>query len=86
MTEDAALTAALIDPHNSTGPSQGKFRVGHFDAVAHRYAAEVRDAPADWPAAVGAAVGAPVVLTSNGPTAPGARADLRIATARRMAS
>jgi adenylosuccinate synthase len=27
------------------------------------------DAPTDWPAAVRAAVGAPVVLTSHGPTA-----------------
>jgi adenylosuccinate synthase len=41
VTEDAALTAALVDPHNSTGEWQGAFRVGHFDAVAHRYAIEV---------------------------------------------
>ena len=41
VTEDAALTAVLVDPHNPTGPWQGAFRVGHFDAVAHRYALEV---------------------------------------------
>ncbi len=41
VTEDAGLTAAHPDPHNSTGPWQGPFRVGHFDAVAHRYAVEV---------------------------------------------
>ena len=41
VTEDPALTAALVDPHNSTGEWQGAFRVGHFDAVAHRYAVEV---------------------------------------------
>jgi adenylosuccinate synthase len=27
--------------HNGTGAWQGPFRVGHFDAVAHRYAVEV---------------------------------------------
>lgn len=41
VTEDAALTAALPDAHNGTGRWQGAFRVGHFDAVAHRYAVEV---------------------------------------------
>jgi adenylosuccinate synthase len=41
VTEDATLTAALPDPHNGTGAWQGRFRVGHFDAVAHRYAVEV---------------------------------------------
>ncbi|GAA1748878.1 adenylosuccinate synthetase [Luedemannella helvata] len=41
VTEDAHLTATLVDPHNHTGPWQGAFRVGHFDAVAHRYAIEV---------------------------------------------
>ncbi|MGW0664710.1 adenylosuccinate synthetase [Streptodolium elevatio] len=41
VTEDAALTAALPDPHNGTGRWQGAFRVGHFDAVAHRYAVDV---------------------------------------------
>jgi adenylosuccinate synthase len=41
VTEDAGLTARLVDPHNHTGPWQGAFRVGHFDAVAHRYAIEV---------------------------------------------
>jgi adenylosuccinate synthase len=41
VTENAALTEALVDPHNPTGPWQGAFRIGHFDAVAHRYAIEV---------------------------------------------
>jgi adenylosuccinate synthase len=41
VTEDQGLTGALVDPHNHTGPWQGAFRVGHFDAVAHRYAVEV---------------------------------------------
>jgi adenylosuccinate synthase len=133
VTEDASL--ALADPHNPTGPWQGAFRVGHFDAVAHRYAIEVAggmngidgvalthldvadrtptlrlcrsyrvgrdvvdrlvpgpprdldrqsdlttllnsarpvldpDPPTDWAGAVAEAVGAPVVLTSHGPTA-----------------
>ncbi|OPC83706.1 adenylosuccinate synthetase [Embleya scabrispora] len=40
-SEDAGLTAALPDPHNGTGRWQGAFRVGHFDAVAHRYAVAV---------------------------------------------
>ncbi|MFI7424168.1 adenylosuccinate synthetase [Nonomuraea sp. NPDC049684] len=38
VTEDPALE--LPEPHNVTGPWQGAFRRGHFDAVAHRYAAE----------------------------------------------
>ena len=37
-TEDATLAASLPEPHNGTGLWQGAFRVGHFDAVAHRYA------------------------------------------------
>ena len=41
VTEDAGLSRTLVDPHNPTGPWQGAFRVGHFDAVAHRYALEV---------------------------------------------
>lgn len=41
VTEDADLTAGLVDPHNATGEWQGAFRVGHFDTVAHRYAVEV---------------------------------------------
>lgn len=41
VTEDPALTADLPDPHNGTGPWQGAFRVGHFDAVAARYAIDV---------------------------------------------
>jgi adenylosuccinate synthase len=31
----------LPERHNGTGQWQGAFRVGHFDAVAHRYAVEV---------------------------------------------
>lgn len=31
----------LPETHNGTGEWQGAFRVGHFDAVAHRYAVEV---------------------------------------------
>ena len=38
VTEDPALDAQLPEPHNTTGPWQGPFRRGHFDAVAHRYA------------------------------------------------
>lgn len=38
VTEDPALTMDLPDPHNGHGRWQGAFRVGHFDAVAHRYA------------------------------------------------
>ncbi|MGP3964451.1 adenylosuccinate synthetase [Nonomuraea sp. 3N208] len=38
VTEDPALDPP--EPHNVTGPWQGPFRSGHFDAVAHRYAAE----------------------------------------------
>jgi adenylosuccinate synthase len=41
VTESATLTAMLLDAHNGAGPWQGAFRVGHFDAVAHRYAIEV---------------------------------------------
>ncbi|SCE71335.1 adenylosuccinate synthase [Micromonospora purpureochromogenes] len=123
VTEDRTLP--LTDPHNPTNPWQGRFRFGHFDAVAHRYAlavtggvdglalthldlAEPRlrlcrrydgvdrllpgppgdldrqaaltarllrvrpvydDPPADWSAAVAGELGAPVVLTSHGPTA-----------------
>ncbi|MET8305483.1 adenylosuccinate synthetase [Micromonospora sp. NPDC005173] len=36
VTEDPDLP--LADPHNPTNPWQGRFRFGHFDAVAHRYA------------------------------------------------
>ncbi|WP_089018254.1 adenylosuccinate synthetase [Micromonospora coriariae] len=36
VTEDPRLP--LADPHNPTNPWQGRFRFGHFDAVAHRYA------------------------------------------------
>ncbi|MFG3553939.1 adenylosuccinate synthetase [Micromonospora sp. NPDC047557] len=123
VTEDPALP--LTDPHNPTNPWQGRFRFGHFDAVAHRYALaaaggvdglalthldlagpELRicrrydttdrldpgppgdlgrqaaltdrllrarplydDPPTDWTEAVGAELGAPVLLTSHGPTA-----------------
>ncbi|GAA1963857.1 adenylosuccinate synthetase [Catenulispora subtropica] len=41
VTEDAALTGGLPEPHNETGTWQGAFRIGHFDAVAHRYALDV---------------------------------------------
>jgi adenylosuccinate synthase len=37
-TEDSELTATVREAHNSYGVHQGAFRVGHFDAVAHRYA------------------------------------------------
>lgn len=40
-TEDAALTVALHDLRNKVNPWQGGWRVGHFDAVLHRYAAAV---------------------------------------------
>ena len=39
VTEDPTLPFA--DPRNPTNPWQGRFRFGHFDAVAHRYALEV---------------------------------------------
>jgi adenylosuccinate synthase len=39
VTEDPTLS--LTDPYNPTNPWQGRFRVGHFDAVAHRYALDV---------------------------------------------
>ncbi|MBB4920671.1 adenylosuccinate synthetase [Streptosporangium saharense] len=39
VTEDRAL--GVTELHNGTGPWQGAFRVGHFDAVAHRYALAV---------------------------------------------
>jgi adenylosuccinate synthase len=41
VTADPALTADLPEPHNATGTWQGAFRLGHFDAVAHRYALDV---------------------------------------------
>jgi adenylosuccinate synthase len=39
VTEDPGLR--LTDPHNPTNAWQGRFRFGHFDAVAHRYALAV---------------------------------------------
>lgn len=39
VTEDPTLE--LPERHNAMGPWQGPFRLGHFDAVAHRYALEV---------------------------------------------
>jgi len=39
VTEDASLS--YPEAHNGTGLWQGSFRLGHFDAVAHRYAIEV---------------------------------------------
>jgi adenylosuccinate synthase len=41
VSEDAALAPNLPEPHNETGTWQGAFRIGHFDAVAHRYALDV---------------------------------------------
>jgi adenylosuccinate synthase len=38
VTEDTALAERLVEPHNTAGPWQGPMRVGHFDAVATRYA------------------------------------------------
>ena len=38
VTEDESLDGPLYEYYNGTGPWQGKFRIGHFDAVAHRYA------------------------------------------------
>lgn len=70
VTEDAALTAALADPRNHSGPWQGPFRVGHFDAVAHRYAIEVCDGVDG------------LALTHL--DAPARRPDLRVATGYRI--
>ncbi|MEV0900306.1 adenylosuccinate synthetase [Actinoplanes sp. NPDC049802] len=39
VTEDPTLD--LPEPHNGRDVWQGDFRVGHFDALAHRYAVEV---------------------------------------------
>lgn len=39
VTEDTQLDEPLRDSFNVHGPWQGKFRIGHFDSVAHRYAA-----------------------------------------------
>lgn len=39
VTEDPELDEPLYEYYNGTGPWQGRFRIGHFDAVAHRYAA-----------------------------------------------
>jgi adenylosuccinate synthase len=44
VTEDAALSARLPEPHNGDGGWQGRFRVGAFDAVAARYALAVAGA------------------------------------------
>ena len=38
VTEDPTLASTLPEPHNGHGRWQGAFRLGHFDAVAHRYA------------------------------------------------
>lgn len=40
VTESAALTESLPDPHNGTNAWQRNFRVGTFDLVATRYAIE----------------------------------------------
>ncbi len=42
VTEDPELTKRLWDRNNLSGGWQGEFRVGWFDAVAARYAIEVR--------------------------------------------
>jgi adenylosuccinate synthase len=39
VTEDPGLSGLLPEPHNGFGRWQGAFRIGHFDAVAHTYAA-----------------------------------------------
>lgn len=41
VTEDPAMSQRWPDVHNGDGRWQGSFRVGPFDAVAHRYAIEV---------------------------------------------
>ncbi|WP_405578246.1 adenylosuccinate synthetase [Streptomyces sp. NBC_01190] len=41
VTEDPELPPLLPEPHNGHGRWQGAFRIGHFDAVAHRYAVDV---------------------------------------------
>ncbi len=38
VTEDADLDEPLREYFNGTGPWQGRFRIGHFDPLAHRYA------------------------------------------------
>ena len=38
VTEDPTLDSTLPERHNGHGRWQGAFRLGHFDAVAHRYA------------------------------------------------
>jgi adenylosuccinate synthase len=38
VTEDDTLRAKLPEPHNGNDGWQGRFRLGHFDAVAARYA------------------------------------------------
>ncbi|SCE28025.1 adenylosuccinate synthase [Streptomyces sp. DvalAA-14] len=41
VTEDPRLQPLLPEAHNGPGRWQGAFRIGHFDAVAHRYAVDV---------------------------------------------
>lgn len=41
VTEDDSLRELLPEPHNEDAGWQGRFRVGHFDAVAARYALAV---------------------------------------------
>lgn len=41
VTEDDELSKLIPEHHNGTNDWQGKFRLGHFDAVATRYAIEV---------------------------------------------
>jgi adenylosuccinate synthase len=53
-TQDPALERVLVERHNLTNRWQEAFRIGTFDAVAHRYALEVCDVDAlvvghaDW--------------------------------------
>lgn len=44
VTEDPTLNGPLYEYFNGTGPWQGHFRIGHFDGVAHRYAAKAAGA------------------------------------------
>ncbi len=47
VSESPALSERLNEMHNQANPDQGKFRVGHLDVVALRYALDVLGG-ADW--------------------------------------
>ena len=47
VTEDDSLRELFPEPHNEDAGWQGRFRVGHFDAVAARYAVSVTG-PVDY--------------------------------------